>query len=90
MTRADRIVRALNEALQPLELVVTDESERHHGHSGWREGGQTHYRVRVVSAAFAGVARLGRHRLVTDALSAEFAGGLHALAIEARAPGEPG
>ncbi len=88
MSREDRMARALNEAFQPLELAVVDESERHHGHAGWREGGETHYRVRIVSDAFSGRGRVERHRMVTDALSAEFAGGLHALAIEARAPGE--
>jgi BolA protein len=88
MSRQDRIAAALNEAFRPTELTVTDDSQRHHGHSGWREGGETHYSVRVVSDAFTGKTRVARHRLVTDALAAEFAGGLHALAIEARAPGE--
>jgi BolA protein len=88
MSRQDRIAVALNEAFRPTELTVTDDSQRHHGHSGWREGGETHYSVRVVSDAFVGKSRVARHRLVTDALAAEFAGGLHALAIEARAPGE--
>jgi BolA protein len=88
MSRQDRIAAALNEAFRPTQLTVTDDSQSHHGHSGWREGGETHYSVRVVSDAFVGKTRVARHRLVTDALAAEFAGGLHALAIEARAPGE--
>jgi BolA family transcriptional regulator, general stress-responsive regulator len=88
MSRKDRIAAALNEAFNPVVLDVRDESEQHFGHSGWREGGETHYRVRVVSAVFAGKSRLARHRLVTDALAGEFSSGLHALAIEARAPGE--
>ena len=88
MSRADRIAAALNEALRPEALEVLDESERHHGHAGWREGGETHYRVRVVAEAFRGKTRIARHRMVMDLLSAEFAAGLHALAVEARVPGE--
>jgi BolA protein len=88
MSRADRIAAALNEALRPETLEIVDESERHHGHAGWREGGETHYRVRVVSEAFRGKTRVARHRMVMDLLSAEFTGGLHALAVEAKLPGE--
>lgn len=90
MSRHDRIAAALKDAFHPAEVEVLDESERHHGHAGWREGGETHFRVRVVAEAFAGRSRVDRHRLVQDALKGEFASGLHALAIEARAPGEPG
>ena len=74
--------------LTPTTLEVLDESEQHHGHSGWREGGETHFRVDIVSQAFAGKSRLERHRLVNAALAEELAGGVHALAIVARAPGE--
>jgi BolA protein len=88
MSRRDRIAAVLDEAFHPSELAVVDDSQRHHGHSGWREGGETHYSVRIVSDAFAGRTRVARHRMVTDALKAEFDGGLHALALEARAPGE--
>jgi BolA protein len=88
MSRQDRMTTALNEALHPDRLIVVDESEKHHGHGGWREGGETHYRLEVVSSAFAGKTRIARHRLVTDLLKAEFDGGLHALALTARAPGE--
>jgi BolA protein len=88
MSRQDRIIAALEEAFQPTELSVVDDSQRHFGHAGWREGGETHYSVRIVSPVFAGASRVGRHRMVTDALKPEFASGLHALAIEARAPGE--
>ena len=88
MSRRDRIAAKLQEALQPERLVVEDESQRHHGHAGWREGGETHYRVEVVAAAFAGKSRVARHRMVTDLLAAEFSTGLHALAVTARAPGE--
>jgi len=75
-------------ALSPLELDVIDESEQHRGHGGWREGGETHFRVKIRSAAFAGQNRVARHRAVNDLLAPEFARGLHALAIVAKAPDE--
>ena len=89
MTMQERIVARLTEALEPQLLDVVDESDRHAGHAGARPGGGTHYRVRIVSAKFAGLNRVGRHRFVYDLLPAEFAGGLHALALDAKAPGEP-
>jgi BolA protein len=82
------IEQTLTERFAPDQLDVTDESHQHHGHAGWREGGETHFRVEIVSPAFAGKSRLERHRLVNAALSEELAGGVHALAIAARAPGE--
>ena len=89
MTMQERIVARLTEALDPAALDVVDESDRHAGHAGAREGGGTHYRVRIVSAKFEGLSRVERHRLVYDLLPAEFADGLHALALDAKAPGEP-
>ena len=95
MTMQERIVARLTEALAPEALSVIDESDRHAGHAGVRTGpghagagGETHYRVRIVSARFAGLGRVARHRLVYDLLPAEFADGLHALALVAKAPGE--
>jgi BolA family transcriptional regulator, general stress-responsive regulator len=95
MSMQERIVARLTEALEPHELAIVDESERHAGHAGVRAGagharagGGTHYRVRIVSAKFAGLNRVARHRLVYDLLPAEFADGLHALALNAKAPGE--
>lgn len=88
MNRQQRIEARLREGLAPTALDVEDESHKHHGHSGWREGGQTHYRVAVVSAAFAGRSRVERHRLVNGLLAGEFDAGLHALALSLRAPGE--
>jgi BolA family transcriptional regulator, general stress-responsive regulator len=85
----ERIVGRLKAALDPAALEVVDESDRHVGHVGAREGGGTHYRVRVVSARFKGRSRVERHRLVNDLLKAEFADGLHALALTAKAPDEP-
>jgi BolA family transcriptional regulator, general stress-responsive regulator len=85
----ERIVARLKEALDPVSLDVVDESDRHAGHAGARAGGGTHYRVRVVSARFERQSRIERHRLVYGVLAAEFADGLHALALVAKAPDEP-
>jgi BolA protein len=86
--RADRIRAVLAERLAPAEITVSDDSHQHAGHAGARPGGETHYTVTVVSAAFAGMNRVARSRLVHEALAAEFAGGLHALALRLKAPGE--
>jgi len=86
--RRQRMQAALEAALAPSLLTVTDDSERHRGHGGWREGGETHFAVEVVSAAFVGKTRLARQRLVMDTLAGEFATGLHALSVTARAPDE--
>ena len=88
MTLRDWIAETLSRDLAPVSLSVEDESHQHAGHSGWREGGETHFRIDVVSAAFAGKTRIDRHRIVNAALEEAFARGLHALAIKARAPGE--
>jgi len=83
---AERITRKLTEAFAPQQLEVIDESHQHHGHGGWREGGETHFRVNIVSDAFAGKSRIDRHRMVNAALAEELAERVHALAIAARAP----
>ena len=88
MIMRERIVARLREALDPILLDVVDESDRHAGHAGAREGGNTHFRVRVVSALFERTSRVERHRLIHELLRAEFADGLHALALVAKAPGE--
>jgi len=90
MRTADLITRKLTEAFQPQSLNVLDESSKHEGHAGARPGGQTHYRVYIVSDAFKGKTWLERHRMINTALSDELAGGVHALAIHAAAPGEGG
>ena len=84
---ADDIAARLQAALAPEALAVDDDSHLHAGHAGARSGG--HFTVRVTSARFAGLARLARHRLVYDALGSLDAQGVHALAIVAKAPGEP-
>lgn len=89
MSYKTRIEQQLS-VLGPSVLDVIDESHKHHGHSGWKEGGETHFRVRIVSEAFRGQTRLARHRLVNELLAAELKERVHALAIEARAPGENG
>ena len=89
MIMQERIVARLTAELDPVVLDVIDESDRHAGHAGAREGGGTHDRGRVVSAQFERRSRVERHRLVYDLLAAEFADGLHALALIAKAPGEP-
>jgi BolA protein len=83
-----RIVARLTEALDPILLDVVDESDRHAGHAGAREGGGTHFRIRVVSVQLERASRVDRHRLIYGLLSAEFADGLHAVALVAKAPGE--
>jgi BolA protein len=80
------IEAALRMALQPSALEVHDDSHLHAGHAGAREG--KHFTVRVTSARFVGCNRVARHRLVYDALRLLMPAGIHALAIEARAPDE--
>ena len=88
MTARTRLLATLTEALQPVSVEVVDESHHHAGHGGWRPDGETHFRVKVVSSAFAGKSRVARHRLVNELAAAELKAGLHALAIEARTPEE--
>lgn len=90
MRTADLITQKLTEAFAPQSLEVVDESHRHEGHAGHRPGGQTHYRVYIVSDAFKGKTRIERHRMINQSLAAELMGGVHALAIHASAPGEDG
>lgn len=97
-THLSSIRSTLEAGLHPLSLHVEDESHKHAGHAGVRhqergpagreDGGVTHLRVRVVSPDFAGKSRIQRHRMVNDLLQGEIARGLHAIAIEAKAPGE--
>lgn len=88
---AASIEKKLTEALAPLSLQVIDESHHHagHGHPGdKRHGKESHFRVEVVSDAFAGKSRVERHRMINALLAQEISEGLHALAIGAKAPGE--
>ena len=89
MTARERLVSTLTEALRPETLEVIDESHQHAGHGGWRPEGETHFRIKVVSATFTGKGRIDRHRIVNALAADELRAGVHALAIEARAPDEP-
>ena len=86
MSRAERIRTVLEARFQPTALEVIDESGLHAGHAGARAEGQTHYRVRMTSAAFTGRPAVARHRAVNAALAPEFETGLHALALELSPP----
>lgn len=88
MRTVDVITKKLNDAFAPQALDVQDESHLHQGHAGHRPGGQTHYRVYIVSDVFKGKSRLDRHRMINAALADQLAGSVHALAIHASAPGE--
>jgi len=90
MHTADVITEKLTAAFAPESLRVEDESHQHEGHAGHRPGGQTHYRVYIVAEAFRGKSRIDRHRMINQTLAQELAGGVHALAIHASAPGEGG
>jgi BolA protein len=88
MTTRDIITNKLREAFSPESLEVSDESHLHEGHAGHRPGGETHFRVYIVSPAFRGKSRIERHRMINAALARELADRVHALAIHAQAPGE--
>jgi BolA protein len=86
MSVAQDIERKLNEAFAPTSLKVIDESHLHAGHVGARPEGETHFRVEVVSDAFADCSRVDRQRLVYDILREELAGPVHALSVQASPP----
>ncbi|MEI7803723.1 MAG: BolA family protein [Hyphomicrobiales bacterium] len=88
MRTEQTISEKLSKAFTPESLKVVDESHLHAGHAGDRPGGETHYRVYIVSQAFKNKSRIERHRMINQALASELAGGVHALAIHASAPGE--
>jgi BolA family transcriptional regulator, general stress-responsive regulator len=86
----DIITEKLTAAFAPESLQVVDESHQHVGHAGHRPGGETHFRLYIVSDAFRGKSRIERHRMIHEALRRDLAEGIHALAIHAAAPGEGG
>lgn len=86
LSRASRIRAALETHLAPTTLELIDESSLHAGHAGARPGGETHFRLRMTSPVFAGLSRVERQRRVNAVLGAEFESGLHALAMELKAP----
>jgi len=88
MNVANTITDKLRRAFAPESLNIIDESDRHRGHAGHRPGGESHFRIYIVARAFEGKSRLERHRMINATLADELAGGVHALAIHAAAPGE--
>jgi BolA protein len=87
-SRAARLEAALSLAFSPIQLRVVDDSARHADHTEAHPGGETHYNVLIVSAAFRGMSRVARSRAVHEALAVEFAGGMHALSLTLRTPEE--
>ena len=88
MSMAERIESKLTEALRPARLEIADDSEKHRGHGGYREGGETHFRVEVVSAAFEGQSRVQRQRRVYEILTEELEERVHALQLKTLTPEE--
>jgi BolA family transcriptional regulator, general stress-responsive regulator len=85
---AEALRKKLSAALAPTRLEIIDESDRHAGHAGSRDTGETHFNVVIASDAFAGMGRVQRQRLVYAAVAEELAGPVHALSVRATAPGE--
>ena len=79
---ADEIRSRLDARFAAREIEVTDDSEAHRGHSGWREGGETHFSVRLRAPELARLSRLARHRAVHAALGADLVSRIHALALD--------
>ena len=77
----DEIRQKLNAAFQPRALDVVDESEKHRGHAGYQEGGQSHFQVRIASEVFENMSRIARHRAVHEALGPDLIGRIHALGL---------
>ena len=84
----DAIQNKLETAFAPTRLEIVDDSARHSGHAGAREGGESHFNVTIEAQAFAGTNKVARQRMVYRALADELAGPVHALSVKALAPGE--
>lgn len=82
MSVKDTLTAKLTSKFAPAFLDVIDESMQHHGHAGWREGGETHFRVRIATRHFDGMSRLAQHRAINEALDEDLRGQVHALSIE--------
>lgn len=90
MSMKSSMTAKLEAAFSPERLEVLNESHLHAGHQPGFDGeGETHMRIRIVSSAFAGMSRVARHRAINEVVKGELDAGLHALAVEAAAPGEP-
>ena len=88
MSIRDALERKIAEALNPKVLEIVDESHLHAGHAGARPGGDSHFKVLIVTDAFAGKSRVDRQRMINDLLADEFAAGLHALSLTTLTPEE--
>ena len=84
----DKEIRNRLAVLQPVQIELEDQSEQHRGHAGYQPGGNTHWRLTIVSPRFAGQSVVARHRMVYEALGNLMQNPIHALAINARAPEE--
>jgi BolA protein len=82
MSVKDEIHERLSAAFQPSELVVVDDSEKHRGHAGYQEGGESHFNVMIRAEVFADMTRIKRHRAVHEALGKDLVGRIHALALD--------
>jgi len=82
MSVKDTLTAKLTSKFAPAFLDVIDESMLHHGHAGWREGGETHFRVRIATRHFDGMSRVAQHRAINEALDEDLRGQVHALSIE--------
>lgn len=88
MSVAETMRIKLTAALSPERLEIVDDSESHRGHGGYREGGESHFNMEIVAAAFDGASRVARQRMVFDVLSEELAGPVHALSLKCFSPSE--
>jgi BolA protein len=84
MAVANEIENRLRDAFSPRSLTVEDQSERHRGHAGWREGGETHFHVTIAAPAFDEMSRIDRHRAIHAALGPELVGRIHALSLDVK------
>lgn len=82
MTITEIIEQKLTKAFDPVSLTVMDESEEHRGHAGFKEGGETHFRVEISASAFNGLSRVAQQRAIYKVLETEMAGRIHALALK--------
>ena len=86
MGLAEIITEKLKNAFNPDKFELIDDSEKHRGHGGWREGGESHFILRMTSRHFVGQGQVQRQRAVNNVLAEELAGPIHALSMELRAP----
>ena len=86
---ATEMVARLTSALSPIRIELTDDSEQHRGHGGYNPAGESHFSLRIESAAFVGKNRVERQRMIYAALGDMMESRVHALSIKANAPGEP-